>query len=129
MKKIISKFAKIILFPVYLLYRKLVYMYAKNNPKRWADRLYKKKFGRNINWDNPTEFNEKIRWIQFNTDTSIWSFLADKYRVREYLIKNGYGHILVNLYGKWDNASDINFDILPNSFIYFKGGLVAQVPL
>ena len=108
---------KIVLYPVYLFYRKYQYNYAKNNPKKWAEKLYKKNFGRPIDWKNPTEFNEKIRWMQFNTDTSEWSLLADKYRVREYISSKGYGHILIKLYGKWDKAEDIDFTSLPNSFI------------
>ena len=116
-KKVIIGWLKIVLYPFYWLYKKVQYKYAEKNPQKWADRRYKKKFGRNINWNSPTEFNEKIRWMQFNTDTTMWSFLADKYRVREYLKEKGYEHILVKLYGKWDKAEDIDFDLLPNSFI------------
>ncbi len=110
-------YIKIILYPLYWLYKKLIYIYAKKNPKGWAEIRYKKKFGRPINWNCPTEFNEKIRWMQFNTDTAMWSLLADKFRVREYLQEKGYGHILVKLYGKWDKAEDIDFSLLPDSFI------------
>ena len=116
-KTVIIGWLKILLYPFYWLYKKVQYKYAEKNPQKWADRRYKKKFGRNINWNSPTEFNEKIRWMQFNTDTTMWSFLADKYRVREYLKEKGYEHILVKLYGKWDKAEDIDFDLLPNSFI------------
>lgn len=86
-------------------------------PKRHAAKLYKSRFGRNIDWQNPTEFNEKLRWMQFYTDTSKWTLLADKYRVREYLEKNGYSELLVKLYGVWDNAEDIDFTKLPESFV------------
>lgn len=86
-------------------------------PKWYADRLYRKDFGRNINWKNPNEFNEKIRWLQFKTDTSTWSLLADKYRVRKYLEERGYGNMLVKLYGVWENADEIDFDKLPKSFV------------
>ena len=92
-------------------------IWCEEHPKEYADRIYKKKFGRHINWDNPTEFNEKIRWMQFYTDTEIWSQLADKYRVRKYLEKRGYGDILVKLYGVWNNSEEIDFDSLPNSFV------------
>lgn len=85
---------------------------------RWtASRLYKYYFGRKINWQNPTEFNEKIRWIQFNTDTSRWTLLADKFLVRKYLEDKGYGNMLVKLYGVWENAEEIDFDQLPESFV------------
>ena len=95
----------------------IVFIYARNNPQWLANFRYRHSFGRNINWERPTEFNEKIRWMQFNTDTSKWSLLADKYRVREYLIGKGYEDILVNLFGQWDAAEDIDFEILPNSFV------------
>lgn len=97
--------------------RKKKNQWRDSHPKEFADKLYKKNFGRHINWNNPTEFNEKIRWMQFNTDTSIWSLLADKYRVRQYLEERGYGDILVKLYGVWDRSEDIDFDALPNSFV------------
>lgn len=85
---------------------------------RWrAQYKYHYNFGRLINWSNPTEMNEKIRWCQFYTDTSKWSILADKYRVREYVADHGYSDLLVKLYGKWDRAEDIDFEALPDSFV------------
>ena len=108
---------KIVLYPFYLIYNKALFNYAKYNPQKWAGKLYKNSFGRSIDWKNPKEFNEKIRWMQFNTDTSEWSLLADKYGVRKYLKTKGYEGILVKLYGKWDKADDIDFNSLPNSFI------------
>lgn len=94
-----------------------IYRYGRSHPQWLANYMYRCSFGRNINWDHPIEFNEKIRWMQFNTDTSIWTLLADKYTVRKYLKEKGYEHILVKLLGKWDNADDIDFGALPNSFV------------
>lgn len=96
---------------------KLSSVVLKTFPKWQANRLYRSIFNRNINWKNPTEFNEKLRWLQFYTDTSKWSELADKYRVRNYLQNRGYGDLLVNLYGVWDNADNIDFTKLPDSFV------------
>lgn len=90
---------------------------CRKNPKWVANYLYKKSFGRDIDWKNPTEFNEKLRWMQFCTDTSIWSLLADKYKVRKYVEEKGYGSILVKLYGVWNCAEEINFDLLPKCFV------------
>lgn len=50
-----------------------------------AGRIYEDFIGRKINWDNPQEYSEKGRWLQFNSDTSRWAELADKYRVRKYI--------------------------------------------
>ena len=54
---------RIVLYPFYFIYKKTQFFYAKNNPQKWAERLYKKNFGRSIDWECPTEFNEKIRSI------------------------------------------------------------------
>ena len=112
-----QKILKIIFCPIYIFYRKRKYSRAKNDPQSWADELHKRRFGYSINWDNPRDLNEKIRWLQFNSNTDEWSRLADKYRVRDYVIEKGYATLLVKLYAKWDSAEDIDFTILPNSFV------------
>lgn len=102
---------------IYSIKKKFGYIFKKFFPKWQASRLYQFGFGRKINWKNPKEFNEKIRWLQFNTDISKWSLLADKYKVREYLEKKGYGNLLVKLYGVWEKAEDIDFSKLPDCFV------------
>lgn len=97
--------------------RKIRFYIKKYYPKNYANFLYKRQFGRGINWKNPTEFNEKLRWLQFNTDTSIWTLLADKYRVRQFIKDKGYDEILVKLYGVWHDPREIDFDSLPNRFV------------
>ncbi len=67
--------------------------------------------------NHPQTLNEKILWLALNTDTSQWSRLADKYSVREYVKECGLEDILVTLYGVWDQAKDIDFNVLPNSFV------------
>jgi hypothetical protein len=78
---------------------------------------YKLRFEKNINWEYPKTLNEKILWLEYNTDTSIWSELADKYMVREYVKRCGLDNLLVNLYGVWNHVNDIDFNILPNAFV------------
>lgn len=89
------------------------------NQRLFANELYKKilNIQEGINWDNPIDINEKINWLKFCSDTSEWIRLADKYAVREF-IKERVGDIhLVPLYGVWDNANDIDFATLPESFV------------
>lgn len=99
------------------IYQKCIRAYGKRNLKWYANYLYKKRFGRNIDWINPTEFNEKIYWMSFYSDTSLWSLLADKYRVKEYLIQKGYANIVPKLYGHWNSVKEIDFDKLPDRFV------------
>ena len=87
------------------------------SPKTLAGIHFRRSFGRWIDWNNPKDINEKIHWLKFNSDTSQWTILADKYRVREFITANGLGDMLVSLYGKWDHAEDIDWDSLPNQFV------------
>ena len=86
-------------------------------PKTLATIRYRRIFGKKLNWDNPTNLNEKINWLKFYSDTSQWSILADKYLVREYIEQKGLGDILVKLYGKWDDVEHIEWEKLPDSFV------------
>src|SRR5574344_975563 len=75
--------------------------------KKWPD------------FDNPKDLNEKINWLKFHdsNERKLWTILADKYEVRNYIQNLGLGKILVKLYGKWDKVEDSDFDSLPNKFV------------
>ena len=73
--------------------------------------------GRKLDLKHPRDLNEKINWLKFNSDTSEWTRLADKYRVRDYVKERGLENILVPLLGKWDSAEEIDFNILPKQFV------------
>lgn len=75
------------------------------------------KFHRWPHFEHPTDLNEKINWLKFYGDSSRWSDLSDKYKVREYITGKGLDNILVKLYGKWDKAEDIDWDSLPEQFV------------
>ncbi|MCR4965153.1 MAG: hypothetical protein K6A41_05810 [Bacteroidales bacterium] len=66
---------------------------------------------------HPRDLNEKILYLKLFTDTTEWTRLADKYRVREFVKERGLEECLVDLLGVWDNAADIDFGSLPKSFI------------
>lgn len=88
-----------------------------HNPRIVANFLYRDVFHKWINWQKPQTLNEKINWLAFFTDTSLWTLCTDKYAVRDYVKSKGLEHILVPLYGKWDNVDDIDFDSLPDKFV------------
>lgn len=91
--------------------------YKNHNKKKYADCLFLNTFGYNINWDTPRDLNEWINWLAFNTDTTEWSNLADKYKVRGYVKEKGLSDILIPQYGVWNDPNDIEFDKLPQSFV------------
>lgn len=103
-------------FTVRFLYISRVIQY-NNSPQKLANKLYKRVFDKDINWKNPKNLIEKNLWMSFNSNTELWSELADKYKVREYIAKQGFAQFLPNLYGTFHNANEINYDTLPNSFV------------
>lgn len=100
--------------------KKTYYKYlGTHNPKKLANCLYIDNTGKieGINWEHPTDLNEKINWLKFNSDTSKWTELADKYAVRKFITEKGFGDKLIPLLGVWENVDEIDFDKLPNSFV------------
>ena len=93
-------------------------LYEKD-PKLAAIGLYVKIYGNhdNFNIDEPQSLIEKITWMELNTDTSLWTLCADKYRMREYVEQCGLGDYLPKNYGHWENPDDIDFSKLPNEFV------------
>ena len=90
---------------------------GRKYPNQWISFRYYLRFHKLINWKNPRTLNEKILFLSFMTDTSCWSDLTDKYRVREYITNCGLKDCLVELYGVWKNASLIDFEKLPQAFV------------
>ena len=73
--------------------------------------------GYSLDWKHPRDINEKIQWLLVYGDTTEWTRLADKYKVREYVKEKGLEHLLVPLYGVWDDTKQIDFDALPEKFV------------
>lgn len=112
------------------LYRQLkkiwrCYSYTNNQllstffPKYNTQRIYKRWFGRKIDWEHPEEINDKIQWLKFNTyyRNDVITQCVDKYRVREYLEAKGMGDLLPQLYGVYNRGQDIEWQNLPRQFV------------
>lgn len=103
------------LFEKILWYR---YKYlVDNNPRIIIDSIWKKQYGKTVDWNNPRDLNEKIQWLICFGDTSKWVKLADKYLVRKYVGDKGYDDMLPKLYGVWDDVTKIDYDKLPDKFV------------
>lgn len=121
MDKNIKGFFRVILFPVLYFrkeyHKKRIEWIAVHNPRKLASMKYEYKMHKQLDWENPRDLNEKINWLKFNIDTSEWTRLSDKYRVREYIRERGREDLLVKLYGVWDDVDSIDFDSLPDRFV------------
>lgn len=85
--------------------------------KEAISELFFRRFGYEINWENPKTYNEKINWEKLNVKDPMRTRLADKYLVREWVKEQIGEEHLTNWYGVWNNAYDINFDELPSQFV------------
>lgn len=72
-----------------------------------------------MDFKNPKTFNEKLQWLKlyYNAQNPLVVQCTDKYEVREFIEKNGYGDSLTHLLGVWDRAEDIDWDSLPDKFV------------
>lgn len=86
------------------------------------DELYIKIFyfcvsGKWMNLKNPRGFNEKQNWLKLHDKHPEYTDLVDKYVVRSHIDKIlGEGHTFP-LLGKWKKFEDIDFEMLPDSFV------------
>lgn len=87
------------------------------NPRRALNIKWWTNYRKPFPFKNPQTLDEKIGWLQVNTDTSLWSRLADKYEVRKYVEEKGLAEILIPTYGVWSNIDTIDFELLPNEFV------------
>lgn len=72
-----------------------------------------------LNLDNPKTFNEKLQWLKlyYFPNNPLAVQCTDKYQVRDYIERKGYGDRLTKLIGVWENVEDIPWDKLPDKFV------------
>lgn len=78
---------------------------------------YRIKFKRKLNLKNPQRYTDKMQKYKINYRNGKMIQCADKFDVREYVKGKGLEDILVKNYGVYSNINDINFSILPKSFV------------
>lgn len=93
-----------------------------DNPERVTAIWYASREGRMPNFNNPSEFNERLMAINLaafkdEKQHQLRIIGADKYSVRDYVKSRGFADILVECYGVYDSFDDIDFDKLPNQFV------------
>lgn len=69
------------------------------------------------NFKHPKNLSERILSSMLSKDFLKFADYADKVKVRNYVKAKGLEHILLEQYGVWEDASQIDFDKLPEKFI------------
>lgn len=72
-----------------------------------------------LNLNNPKTFNEKLQWLKlyYMPNNALIIQCADKYEVRKHIKYKGYSKKLVPILGVWNDATNINWDSLPEKFV------------
>ena len=86
------------------------------------DRAYIKmqyylRMDKKLDFNEPKTFNEKLQWLKLYDRENDNSKYVDKYLVREYVARTIGEEYLIPLLGVWDDASEIDFDTLPDQFV------------
>lgn len=89
----------------------------KLNDERIIKAMYKLKFGRELNLNNPRAFTEKIQWIKLYDHNPLYTVLADKIKAKEYVASKIGEQYVVPTYGVYDSFENIDFSVLPNKFV------------
>lgn len=97
------------------------YLHKKNRTENNINNslldYYKRRTNKDIDISNPTNLNEKLIWLHLNWRDASIIRCADKLQVKEYLKEKGLEEIVIPTIAKFDNAEQINFDILPSKFV------------
>jgi hypothetical protein len=96
--------------------KRVVSILVKLSPVLASKYLYRITMGKKLNLKNPRDFNEKLQWLKLYWQHPLVAKCADKYEVRSYVKDCGCGEILNELYGAYDDVSEINWDELPKKF-------------
>lgn len=79
--------------------------------------IFKIRTGKSLNLKNPITFNEKIQWLKLHNRDESYSIMVDKYNVRKYIANKIGKEYLIPIIGVYNNANDINIDLLPDKFV------------
>jgi hypothetical protein len=78
---------------------------------------YRMTFGKRPNFLHPISYTEKVQLLKLQYADGKYSYLADKYAVREF-VRDAIGEqVLIPLYRHGDRPEDIPFNDLPNTCV------------
>lgn len=92
-------------------------LFAKTNPVLASKLFHKKKTGRELDLKNPKRFRDKCHWLKLYWNHPQVVQCTDKYEVRLWIAQQGHAEILNDLYGVYNQTSEINWEKLPKQFV------------
>lgn len=102
--------------------------YNSMDDKTYLEKKYELIYGKKLNLDKPTLFNEKMQWLKLYDRNPLYPVIVDKYLFKQYVTERiGEGYVFPTL-GVYKHFDDVNFDELPDEFVmktnHDSGGVV-----
>ena len=98
------------------LYARILSHMGSYGIKKWHEFNYHRFRGRWPDFDNPQDLSERILSKMHTKEWLKYADYTDKWKVRDYIKSKGFEDLLLDEYGSWKNANDIDFNKLPNKF-------------
>ena len=102
--------------------------YDKVPDKEYLEKVFRLKMNKELDFENPKTFNEKLNWLKLYDRKPIYTTMVDKYEVKKYVADIIGEEYVIPTLGVWDRFEDIDFDSLPEQFVlkctHDSGGLV-----
>lgn len=103
-------------------------LYNRLDDEKYLKKIFEACVGYPLNLDNPRTFNEKIQWLKLYDRKQEYTTMVDKYAVKDYVASVIGEEYIIPALGVWDSFEEIDFDMLPNSFVlkctHDSGGVV-----
>lgn len=89
----------------------------KVDDEKFLKILYKRKFGKKLNLENPETFNEKMQWLKLYDRDDKYTNMVDKYESKKYVSNIIGEEYIIPTLGIWNKFEEIDFEKLPNQFV------------
>ena len=98
--------------------KKIVSITTHISPRLSSRIIYKIHTGKNLHLKNPKLFNATLMYLKLNDfkDNDLVSMCSDKLQLEKYTKANGYKNLTNKIIKVYNNASEIDFDELPERF-------------
>ena len=117
MSDFLRKIIKVYSDPKTILYHVLRVLGPIMGDKRYLEVLFRLRFHKKLDLRNPRTFNEKLNWLKLYDRNPLYTVMADKYAVKQYVADIIGRDYVVDNYMVADKWDDIDFNKLPNRFV------------
>jgi hypothetical protein len=79
--------------------------------------VYWMETGHRLNLHDPQTYNEKLQWLKLYWHNPLAARCSDKHEARNYVQERGCARLLIEQYGMFERADDIDWSNLPDRFV------------